>query len=356
MTVLPAITSIGVIVGRDLVGDALIKLPFLRALRAAFPLATISWITSNGPTAYNGPLRDLTQHLIDRIYEQPAWMASTTGLSSAPLPQGEGSRCGDPAPTPDPRPPTPSFDLLIDTRNRWKLARQARRIPHKIFLAQAFHYLFSDRRPSLFRRHPEHIVDRLLEMVTLAAGTLPPVTGRLPVAESYMARARQLLPVGPTYIGLAPGAGNRIKAWPRYKFEKLAILQAEKGRVPVFLLGPAELSWLDELTAAVPEALFPLQAADVWGGVTIGIEQTLAIGSLLALAVANDSGTGHMLAAVDCPLISLFGPTAAAKLAPRVSHGTVIKAQDFGGTAMHAITWEAVDAAIDRFFLQQREA
>ena len=55
-----------------------------------------------------------------------------------------------------------------------------------------------------------------------------------------------------------------------------------------------------------------------------------------------------MLAAMDCPLISLFGPTSPEKLAPRVSHGMVIRAQDFGSAHMKAILWEAVDQAVDR--------
>jgi ADP-heptose:LPS heptosyltransferase len=59
-----------------------------------------------------------------------------------------------------------------------------------------------------------------------------------------------------------------------------------------------------------------------------------------------------MLAAMDCPLISLFGPTSAEKLAPRVSRGLVIRAQDFGSAQMTAITWEAVDQTIDRLLTE----
>src|SRR5271168_1157572 len=99
----PKFSTIGVIVGRDLVGDALIKLPFLRALRNAYPKARIHWITSQGAMAYGGPLRHATEALIDVIDEQPKWLPlaepSTAASGTAPL-----------------------FDLLIDTRNRWKEA------------------------------------------------------------------------------------------------------------------------------------------------------------------------------------------------------------------------------------------
>ena len=36
---------------------------------------------------------------------------------------------------------------------------------------------------------------------------------------------------------------------------------------------------------------------------------TIALAKRLTLAVANDAGVGHMLAAANCPLVSLFGPT-----------------------------------------------
>lgn len=340
---LPPNPQIGVIVGRDLVGDALIKLPFLRALRNAFPEACIHWITSQGPTAYAGPLQDATQDLIDEIHEQPEWLE----VRDKGLGIGENKN-----PDPQPLTPSPYFDLLIDTRNRWKEARVARRIPHGLFLAPAMRFLFSDKRPPFLQPKPPHLCDQLLRLVELAIGVRPPSTGSLQIADALKAQARAILPEGKIYVGIAPGAGNAIKIWPRYKFEKLAMAQAAKGRVPVFILGPAELGWYDELVINVPAAKFPLQDNAGWDTGPLTVDHTLAIASCLDVAVANDSGVGHMLAAMDCPLISLFGPTSPEKLAPRVSRGIVIRAQDFGpdfGSAhMNAIPWEAVDQAIDK--------
>jgi ADP-heptose:LPS heptosyltransferase len=298
--------AIGVIVGLDLVGDALIKLPFLRALRHSFPAAHLSWITSDGKTAFGHELHDLTRHLWQEVMERPPWLTGDTPQNTAP-----------------------HFDLLIDTRGRWRHAVQSRQIPHEFFLSPAARFLFSDRRPSLFAPRPPHLVDRLLQLVLLAGGHLEGVAGALPIPDHMMTKARAILPVGPKYIGLAPGAGNPIKIWPKQRFAELAAALAERGYTPVFLLGPKELDWLDELKHRVPVALFPLQERAYWGGGALGLVETLAVGACLQAAIANDSGTGHMLAAVDCPLISLFGPTRAEKLAPRVTYGRVIKASDF---------------------------
>ncbi len=318
---------IGVLSGREVVGDGLIKLPFLRALRAAWPEAEIHWITTKGPTVYSGPLRGTTAALIDKIHETPAWLAQKTA-------------------------DRPFFDLLIDTRGRWKLALQARwRLPHRLFIAPAFRYLFSDRRPPLFKPRPAALIDRLLQIVELAAGCPPEVTGRLPVPEEMLAKARRILPEGQIYVGFAPGAGNAEKRWPLERFEKVARLQVRMNRVPVFLLGPQELDLYDDLFRAIPEAIFPLQAREIWGTDEPSVDQTLAIGHCLDLAVVNDSGTSHMLAAVDCPLISLFGPTSAAKLAPRTTHGQVICSQDFDSTSMTSIPIESVLEAINKVIL-----
>lgn len=316
---------IGIISGLEIIGDGLIKLPFLRALREAWPDAKIHWITAKGPTVYSGPLRETVRLLIDEIHEQPSWLI-----------------------IPDKEDPAPPFDLVIDTRGRWKLALQARlRLPHKLFIAHAFGFLLSDKRPPIFNKRPARVVDRLLQMVELAAGYLPATTGRLPIAPELVAQAKEILPEGGAYIGFSPGAGNGIKKWPLKSFKKVAKEQVLKGRIPVFILGPQELNLYDDLMATIPQAIFPLQASQVWGTDKPKIEHTLAIGSCLDLTVTNDSGTSHMLAAVNCPLVSLFGPTSATKLAPKVSHSRVLTAQSYGNAEMSAIPSESVISAIN---------
>jgi ADP-heptose:LPS heptosyltransferase len=311
----------------------------VRTLRNAFPGAKIHWITSQGPTAFSGVLREATKELIDIVDECPNWLGA----------KGPGHGVGTfGIHPPVPHPLAPSFDLLIDTRNRWREALSARKIPHKLFLASATRFLFSDRRPSLFRARPTHLCDRLLQYVELAAGYLPPSTGALPVPKMLMQKARLILTEGPIYIGLAPGCSTPIRRWPLERFEQVAHAQTTKGRVPVFILGPLENDIFEPLKAKFPSAIFPLQEFDVWGAQQLTLDHSLAIGRCLNLIVANDSGPGHIMAAVDCPVISLFGPTTPAKAAPRTSRGYCIRAQSFGSAQMTAISWESVDDAVDK--------
>jgi ADP-heptose:LPS heptosyltransferase len=320
----PPFRTIGVIVGGDLVGDALIKLPFLRALRAAFPKAEINWITDGFSTAFGTSLRAVSAALIDKVYITSGW----------PHPGGADV----PA----------SFDLLIDTRNSRKKALEARKVPHRLFLASAMRFLFSDRRPSLFRARPAHLADRLLQFVELAAGYMPPSEGVLPVPEELLEKARRILPDGPVYVGLAPGCTTPIRTWPRERFVEIAKTQSSKGRVPVFILGPQETGWFEELRALVPAAKFPLQELDAWGAKQLTLDHSFALGSRLSLIVANDSGPGHIFAAAGCPVVSVFGPTTPTKASPRAQKGVAVCARDFGSTEIEAVPWEAVDRAVDR--------
>ena len=68
----------------------------------------------------------------------------------------------------------------------------------------------------------------------------------------------------------------------------------------------------------------------------------------LAGAVANDAGVGHILAAADTPLVSLFGPTPPDKFAPAASRLEIVRAQDFDGEDMSAIPEDAVATAIEK--------
>jgi ADP-heptose:LPS heptosyltransferase len=314
--------SILVYVGLDLIGDGLMKLPFVRALRAAFPASRITWLAGKGATVYAGPLRPLVQGQIDEVIEYAGIGSHAGELLRRPLPGRQ-------------------FDLILDTQRRLLTTLILKRIAHREFLSAAANYAFSDRRP-LTRVKPKALIRQLLDLVELASGRpAKPHTG-FDLPADYTALARRLLPDGPDYIGLAPGAGGRHKCWPLERFTALGRRQRERGRAPVILVGPAETDWLAPLRAALPEARFPLQDAPELSPLV-----TIATAMRLRAAVANDAGIGHMLAAGGVPLVSLFGPTSPEKFAPLARRLAVVRAQQFGGDTMDSIPVDAVAEAVD---------
>ncbi len=310
--------TILVYVGLDAVGDGLIKLPFIRALRAAFPAARITWLAGKGHTVFAGALAPLVAGLLDEVIDDARVGSRPAELLRRPLPGR-------------------SFDLIIDTQRRLLTTLIVRRIRHRRFISPAAGFRLSDARPAE-RARPPSMAAQLRQLADLAAGRPIETAAALRRDPTVEAMADALLPPGPAYVGFAPGAGGKHKCWPLDRF----IAMAATGEfVPVFLLGPAEADWAAEIRAALPAALMPLQHVDAATPML-----TIALARRLRAAVANDSGTGHMLAAADIPLVSLFGPTPAAKFAPATSRQRLVRAQDFGADAMSAIPPEAVRKAL----------
>lgn len=115
------------------------------------------------------------------------------------------------------------------------------------------------------------------------------------------------------------------------------------------LLGPAEADARVSFQAAAHAAIFP-EAHPAFAALPGGSQplRVVAIAEQCVLGVANDAGPGHMIAAAGTPLVSLFGPTPAAKFRPLMTRASrVLRAQDFGGTAaMGAISVTAVAEAV----------
>lgn len=315
----------------DALGENMIKLPFLWAIHDAFPDARITWIPGIGPAQFDGILKSLTQGLIHEMVTDCYLGTNPMALfSQRPLAGRE-------------------FDLIIDTQKSPVRTLLLRRIPHQSFISSTWGYVFSDAKPPADHPAPRLLIDKLLALVAAAAGRAIRPDHLAPVAADCQAQALAMLPEGPVHVGFAPGAGRKDtgKCWPLERFISLANDQKDRGRVPVFILGPNEAEWLDQLKEAVPGAVFP-----GWDGEasTQGLRDpalTVALGARLAVAVANCSGTGHMLAAGGVPMVSLYGPSDAGKFAPYTPHIRTLSAKDFGGTAIGAIPAEAVARAIE---------
>ena len=70
MTIVPPPKTIAIHVHGDLLGDALMKLPFLRAVRGAWPNARITWIAGKDRTYFALDLAPLVTGLIDETIQQ----------------------------------------------------------------------------------------------------------------------------------------------------------------------------------------------------------------------------------------------------------------------------------------------
>jgi ADP-heptose:LPS heptosyltransferase len=318
---------IAVLVDREGLGDALLKLPFLRAVRRAFPGKPLWWIATH-QTSMAREMAPWVDGLIDRAVEQ----AGLTEPAREVIPRLRA---------------LPPFDLVFDARTRFATVFLARTLlTHRGFYASLPGYWLSTRRPPGRFVRPDNIADRMLSLAAAAIQGPIDGSGTFELSGDVERFAAQVLPVGPTYVGLAAGSREARKNWPAAKFSALAERLAQAGMTPVFLIGPQERELVETLRAKVPSALFP-EADPIEPALRPRpLELAMALGRRLAVAIANDSGIGHLLGILGTPLVSLFGPTDPARWRPYTTRGVIVRAQQFGSDAMDRIPVEPVFAAL----------
>jgi hypothetical protein len=160
---------------------------------------------------------------------------------------------------------------------------------------------------------PLHAVDFYLEQTAPLRLRAAPCTPRIPAP-----------PASRKGAVLHPFSGSVRKNWPLARFQDLAAALGDL--LPVeWCAGPSDM---------LPDA--------------IRIDNLYDLACRLAAAqvfVGNDSGIGHLAAAVGAPLVSLFGPTDPAVWAPRGPRVQVIRAAEMEAIPLAAVR-EAAEALI----------
>ncbi|MDA0821310.1 MAG: lipopolysaccharide heptosyltransferase family protein [Proteobacteria bacterium] len=237
------------------------------------------------------------------------------------------------------------YDIVVATEPKVRNALLLKRISHRLFISPAANFRFSDRQPRADMPYPDSVYEQLRCLGELAAGRKLQIKPVIDVGAANERLAKQLLPDGKRYLGLAPGSAGESKRWPLRRYIDLAKAHGSNDLTPVFFLGPEEISMYEEIARAVPQALFPEQVAGSrnLGGALFSI----ALAQRIAVGVANDAGGGHLLAAGCRPLITLFGHTSEQKFKPPYGRRIAINARDYGGTDMSLIPVDRVAVEIN---------
>jgi len=312
----------------EVIGDGLIKLPFIAGLRAAFPDARISWCAAKGETVYTTALKGVVAGYVDEVILEGANGAAP--LDSLPWSRPFGGR---------------RFDLVIDTQENLRRSGVARRGVAAVERGGRF---VSAARQARRKDWPVAVTDRLARLLALATDGQGAVRPLAPANPDALKAAEALLPVGPTYVGLAPGAGGQDKRWPLERYFELARRIVAKGWTPVFFFGPDEAEDAAIAAREIPQALQPERnRSDGFTGVK-GPLLVIALAGRLAAGVANDAGPGHMLAAGGASLLSLQQDRRkSVKFRPAAQRLEMLVAEDYG-SGMSALPVDATWAALER--------
>lgn len=146
---------------------------------------------------------------------------------------------------------------------------------------------------------PVHITDHLLQPLRLHDIPIPDPTPRilLRAADRVFAATcwRQRSLPSPTVV-VHPGSGGLGKCWPLENFLELIDQLQQRGIGVLVLCGPVEAD-----RQPIPSRVRPLQPP--------GLLELAGLLERADLFIGNDSGPGHIAAAVGTPTLSLFGPT-----------------------------------------------
>jgi heptosyltransferase I len=206
-----------------------------------------------------------------------------------------------------------------------------------------------------------HAVDWYLDMLPALGIPKRPFTW-LPPRPGAAASIRRKWPVDPRpWIVLQPGARWPNKCWPADYYKSAArILSRAHPNLGFAILGTANER---EAAARIREAA-PERTLDLTGQVSLP-EMIEWIRSS-QLVIGNDSGPMHVAAALDKPVVAIFGPTDPRRTGPYNQIENVLRVQLPCSPCMrdkcrspkhleclHAVTPEAVARAVEKILVRQ---
>jgi ADP-heptose:LPS heptosyltransferase len=281
-------------------GDLLVAVPALRALREQFPEAEITLIGLPWARSFAQRFR----RYLDRFVE----FAGYPGIPEVPF---------DPARS--------QHFLAEQQRYRYDLAVQMHGSGQtsnpcvQAFGARITVGYYAGERPSeltLAAPYPQRISEVECNLALVALAGCRELDPRLefPLSEEDHTEAAALLRALPRarrpWIGLHPGSRPSSRRWPAAYFAELADALADRFGAQIVLTGsPGEETTVQAVIEQMHTPALNLTGKTSLGGLA-------ALISKLDLFVSNDTGPAHVAQAVDSPTLILFGPADYQRWAP----------------------------------------
>lgn len=149
-----------------------------------------------------------------------------------------------------------------------------------------------------------HAVDRYLDVIRPLGIENPP---RIPVLRTAAAAntavesllKKEKADAGTLLVGIFPGAGNASRRWPLERFAEIAdhLIRNQQVRMVVFA-GPEERALLPQMRALFPKNTIFLDQ--------LTIPQFVSAQARLTLLISNDTGPVHIAAAVGTPVVVIM--------------------------------------------------
>lgn len=295
-------------------GDVVLSLPALRAIRTKFPAARIA-VAVGKP---GGEIVNLSGYAnatfaVDRVALRDGPKLASLARIARFVKKVRAEK----------------FDFVIDLHSlsETNLLGFLSGAPTRLYSrrpGRSLDYLanFNPRPPLEPDHRKRHLVDRYLDVLiplgVKDANRVPRLqTRRTDDTAIDKLLKKEKAETGSPLIGLFPGAGHPSRRWPLERFAAIAdYLVRNDGVTPIVFAGPEERPLIRQI-----KNLFP-PATIVFDKLTI--PELAAAQARLAVFVSNDTGPMHIAAAVGTPVVLLLDRRAPESYLPLGDHHRVI--------------------------------
>jgi len=297
-------------------GDILHGMPAITALRQAFPHSEIGWVVEPHwapllETSITAKPRSAEQPLVDQVHfaETRAWSkhpASITTLQSI-LQLRRELRAR-------------RYQIAIDLQGSIRSAIIAKLSGAKQIVGPAeprekqASWMYGTK----VATRAEHVIEQGCEIASTLGVQLAPAPVSLPIdpdAERWAETQIDTQAKGQTVL-LAPSAGWGAKQWPAERYGELALRLGRNG-YSVLVNAVHEQ---DPLAAVVVRS-----SEGAAKPVVANIAQLIALTRRMRLVVAGDTGPLHLAAALQVPVVGIFGPTDPTRNGPYGTRSRVLR-------------------------------
>jgi len=255
-------------------GDVIHSLPFLSSLKKSFPSLRFYWLVKSSLS----PLLRDNPHLQGIISweKRNAWEALSKLKALA-------------------------FDAAFDLQGllRSALLPFLVRIPHRWGMANSKEKVGVFYTES-FLPSSSHIVDQYLDWAE-SLGAERIVEFPLPREEKWERKAEDYFSSSRKKVIIIPGGGWANKRWPQAKYSKLIVSLARKGFDVFVFWGKEEWELADRIRVTSSHKANLLPCLDIPGMVSFFKRADVIVG--------GDTGPLHLAAALQVPVVGIYGPT-----------------------------------------------